>query len=327
MKCLTKKGGFTLVELMIVIAIIGLLSVALTTQVTKIQASARAAKCKANLRALAQVASNYGGDRFPAAGSFEAQSSTDKNAGTEDNPNYKPVWYVKRGWVTWTSGGGPAWAWGKDNKLGENESWDSHWSKYAQSPATCYGNAAYISITNGVFWPLLGKDIRAFVCDAHKSLTKNVFGKEIYRSYIMNGYFMYDEGSVGVGTDERETIEALVDGRAAIRLMFAELPAHGARNEEQFTYSALKYDGLEDKDDEDGYTNGKSFAIGFNHMVAKRWVAHVAFADGHVEGLVLPNTAKDKDGCPNYSDKDIRNLTGLLCNGREITGGLREKMR
>jgi len=61
MTCLARKG-FTLVELMVAIAITGILAVALTTQVTKIQESARATQCEANLRTLTQVAPKYGVD-------------------------------------------------------------------------------------------------------------------------------------------------------------------------------------------------------------------------------------------------------------------------
>jgi prepilin-type processing-associated H-X9-DG protein len=51
--------------------------------------------------------------------------------------------------------------------------------------------------------------------------------------------------------------------------------------------------------------------IGFNHRVAKRRVAHVAFADGHVEGIVAP---EKKD----LTISKLKDLTCLLCNGVDV---------
>lgn len=313
MKCFRQKG-FTLVELMVVLAIISILAIALITSFSKIQESARAAKCKTNLRALAQAAQNYGvaDGGFPTAGSYEWVPFGEVQNG-------RPVYRVERGWVAWTQGGREGWPW-----QGGNTDTVEHVGKMRLS--TCRGDEAYISITNGALWHLVGKDTSVFVCGAHKRTAEPLFGnKKIFRSYIMNGYFKYWDGQHKDWGYERRVEDVLMDGRAAVRLLFAELPAHGAKEERRFTDSALKYDDLGNRD-EDGYMNGQSHTIGFNHLIAKRWVAHVAFTDGHVEGLVLPTTARDNDG-PKYEDKDVKNLTGLLCNGREITSGLRGKMK
>ena len=67
--------AFTLVELMIVIAIIGGLMVALITPISNAAEAARGARCKNNLRNLAQAALNYASagkyHYLPCAGSYD----------------------------------------------------------------------------------------------------------------------------------------------------------------------------------------------------------------------------------------------------------------
>ena len=46
--------------------------------------------------------------------------------------------------------------------------------------------------------------------------------------------------------------------------------------------------------------------IGFNHKVGKNKVAHVVFADSHVEQLILPSSP---------SANKLQSLTANLCNG------------
>ena len=303
MKCL-KKRGFTLVELMVVIAIIGILAVALTTQVTKIQDSARAMKCKANLRSLAQAAQNYGVEtaHYPLAGSLETMEMTREGPRYQGHP----------GWVAWTAGNRDAWPWG-NNKGSQDK--NSHWSEMTRE--TCFGEMGYLSITNGELWERVGKDASVYRCDKHKGVGE----KKVYRSYVMNGYFQYDDKGGTTSGERRRTVEESIrDGRAAIRLMFAEIPAQEMREEKEFTDSVLEYE-------MDKEANKKKESIGFNHFVAKRWVGHVVFVDGHVEGIVLPSKAKKGDGTPDYSHKDLINLTGQLCDGQEITSDLRATMQ
>ena len=322
MKCLSKKG-FTLVELMVVIAIIGLLSVALTSVVSKVQSLARAAKCKANLKGLTQAAYNFGihdnNYKYPSAGSFEYFWAGE--TGSKDI-----IYHAQRGWVTWTKGDSTAWPWDSEKE---------HHSE--MSPSTYHspqGQRAYISVTNGELWRLVGKDASMYVCEAHKRIVgeKGKIPKKdkVYRSYVMSGYFNYHnkDGRKVQTNDGRVSIDSAVgDGRASIRLMFAELPAHDERTEDQYKDSVLEYKMIEKEPND--YKNEKQESIGFNHFIAKRWVGHVAFADGHVEGLVLPNTVKwtSKDIQYNGGGKqDLWDLAGQLCDAQEIKDTLREKM-
>ena len=51
--------------------------------------------------------------------------------------------------------------------------------------------------------------------------------------------------------------------------------------------------------------------MGFNHRDGRDWVAHVIFADGHVEKLRRP-----KKG---MSNEDMRELTKWLCEGKDVS--------
>ena len=56
--------------------------------------------------------------------------------------------------------------------------------------------------------------------------------------------------------------------------------------------------------------SGSAETIGFNHESAKRFFAHVAFADGHVAKFMLPKNA---------SATEMKNLTTWLCQGDEVS--------
>ena len=323
MKCFKQKG-FTLVELMIVISIIGILAVALATQVTKIQESARAAKCKANLKALAQAVQTYGTShgRYPEAGSYEWEYSQ----GEWKDRKFSRVFRGEHGWVAWTEGNSGTWPWAGGAK-------ESRASRMKASTfigdKDAFNTPAYISLTNGVLWGLVGKDASVYVCDRHKhEVERQLKGKRVYRSYVMNAWFHYDiiPGKAELRDDNarRHVDDAIMDGRAAVRLMFAELPAQDFKTDTQSADSALEYG--RNVGWKDNGRKEKEEVIGFNHLIANRWVAHVAFLDGHVEGLVLPQGTM-KDGYPNYDDEILKDLTNQLCEGQEIESKIREKMR
>ena len=67
------KKGFTLLELLVVIGIIGILSGIMLVSFGGSTEKARAAKCMSNMRSLAVAAQSYGmaHDYYPSAGTFE----------------------------------------------------------------------------------------------------------------------------------------------------------------------------------------------------------------------------------------------------------------
>ena len=303
---LKKTRGFTLVELLVVIAIIGILAAALTTQVTKARSMGQSMRCKANLRNLAQAAQSYAVDTemMPWAGSFELCWPA-VVAGT-----YKPVYHERRGWVSWTGTG----------------RWTSQDMQSGTMKKSCYfGDTAYYSITNGTLWSYVGKDLAAYTCDVHKAVAKRARLKKVQRSYVMNGYFGFAHKPNPTPTDMPDDIRRYLDsvssrGNAGNMLLFAELPAFtGSSHAEQVAQD--QYGPGSDSVLEtaiDGYSTTQTEVLGFNHKVAKRYVAHVAFADGHVDVLIEPQGAKDND---------LKELSKQLCNGYEISQTLRETMR
>ena len=314
-------------ELMIVMAIIGVLAAALATQVTGIREYARAAKCKSHLKSLMVAAQNYGSQgHYPAAGSFEWTPSnrghTPKDSNGKPSGATLPIYYGEKSWVAWTYQGSATWPW----RSGQNDySINQSYGKQMER-ATFFGERAFISITNGTLWELVGKDISVYVCEAHKTEAQKVLSptsEKVYRSYVMSNFFIWDDPGArrdkngakitGDGAELRTTDDTIMDGRAGIRLLFAELPARDIRkNDKKYTDSVLENDE----------------PIGFNHFLGKKWVAHAVFLDGHVAGLILPNSAKDGSaGFPNYSHNDLKELTKHLCEATEISNDIRERMR
>lgn len=294
---LRKKIGFTLIELLVVMSIIGLLAAALTTQVTKIRQTAGATKCKANLRNLAQ-----------AAMSFAVQSSYMPCAGSQeynypDEDTMKTKYAQRTAWVQWT---------GKGQWVSDTE------QVGLMTPSSFYGDSALCSVTNGILWGYVGRDLSVYICDIHAKAAALKKLSNVRRSYVMNAYFGYDY-KTGLSEDVDGHYVWLNDmngdGKAGIRLLFSELPARNI----SASPSVTDKDGvLETKIS--GYTDGCTVEekLGFNHFVGKRYVSHVVFADGHVDALIEPKSA---------TDRQLKDLVQQLCNGREIEQDLREKMR
>ncbi|MCL1921112.1 MAG: type II secretion system GspH family protein [Kiritimatiellaeota bacterium] len=302
MKALVKRG-FTLVELMVVIAIVSLLAAALTVQVPKIRETGRAARCQANLRNLAMAAQSWSLKErdnwrsFPAAGSWEsshiALDGTGRGLIYWSGPGNEPD-----AWVSWTEGGGPGWPWRTSNR-------QSHWGRMRASRFD--QTEGYISVTNGALWEYVGRDLSTYVCDSHKSAVVTATGmdkRKLYRSYVMNAYFGWDGGKGRKGIDA-----VSLSGTASLRLMFAEMPGLDKNGKASVDTSPPRIDSVLQ------YNNGDE-VIGFNHRVGRRWAGHVAFADGHVEIITRPT---DRQG-----EVD---LTYDLCTAQEIRKTVRDKLQ
>ena len=301
-----RTRGFTLVELLVVISILAILAAALTAQVTKARAMGQGLRCKANLYNLAKAALNYGVDneRMPWSGTYERCWPT-INGG-----KYVPMYYEMPGWVAWTGNG----------------KWPSQDMQAGQMKRACYfGDTAYRSITNGVLWSYTGRDLGAYSCDVHKGVAKRLSRSKVMRSYVMNGYFGFSHKNNPTPKNMPDWREIRLDslsaqGSAANLLLFAEMPAYkGSAHAEDVAGDEFGpgSDGVLETDIS-GYKCEQAERIGFNHQVAKRYVAHVAYADGHVDVLIEP---KGSD------NGDLVELSKQLCNGGEISQALRDKMR
>ncbi|HPK38047.1 MAG TPA: type II secretion system protein, partial [Kiritimatiellia bacterium] len=265
-----RKTGFTLIELLVVISILGILAAALTTQVGRARSMGQAIRCKTNLRNLAQASLSYAVEtkHMPWAGSFQVRYPS------RDGNRYVPKYHEHRGWVGWVGSG----------------SWPN--KDIQNMEISCFhGNNAYYSLTNGSLWTFVGKDISTFLCDTHKKAAARTGLEKIHRSYVMNAYFGYEHKAPPKTADVRRWLESLSSsGNAASRLLFAELPARSIVSSGEGADSVLQ---AEIKN----YANpGSPEMIGFNHKVGKRYVAHVAYADGHVDALIEPEGG-NKDDC------------------------------
>ena len=309
-----RKTGFTLVELLVVIAIIGILASALVFQVTKAGDSARAMRCRANLKNLAQAALSYGAENrwLPFAGSFEdvVISITENDA--------IPLYFERTGWVNWTG----------RSKGKFREPHPGQTAKQCAAGRSYRNDPAFFSITNGTLWYLTGKNLDVYSCDVHRKVSRQNGYPHVLRSYVMNSYFGFDNRGENATHAPFRGIGVMglsSKGNAGNLLLFSEMPIFKPNSgtprqvDVKGEYNAggpCWADGVLETHIH-GYSSKRREYIGFNHLVAKRYVAHVAFADGHVDALVEPRGA---------TVQELEDLTEDLCNGYEVEEEIRKKM-
>ena len=323
--------GFTLIELIIVVGIIGILSSVLLVSFSGGTETARAAKCLSNMRNLAQAAIGYAAratDRqYPLAGSRAMITASSSASGI--------VYKEQRGWISWlskndeygTHGGG-----GGSGGKGANGGGSGfvHVENVSAYSTKGDNEDATFAITNGVLWKAVNGNRDIYVCpNHHLVVTKKEKGVDVNWSYVMNAYFGYDwsdgqKATYVEGMGEGNNRVSLNATRLDRTLLFAELPFKdhdfdGSEIETSFSTSAnnendcvLQFKaGTIDGYKYQNHWSGKAESIAFNHKSGKRWCAHVAFADGHTEKLMLPTGG-------GLSKED---LTALLCGDDKRGGG------
>lgn len=306
------KKAFSLIELIVVVAIIGVLAGVLIASFGGGTESARAAKCLNNMRNLAQGASAYAaGSRLlclPLAGSRTSYAIDGSGL----------IYKEQRGWISWLS---------MSDEYGMRSQSKKHPKNFvAIENASAYcedEDKAMFALTNGTMWLSVNCNREAYVCPDHQVQVSKKGGK-VWWSYVMNAYFGYDssDGNKAVvmdGNFGRSPGSNAV--RPERRLMFAELPILGSGTTideggkpSGANYPSgggtecdcvLQYKGYEFNKD----WKGNAESIAFNHKSAKRWCAHVVFADGHAEKLMKPKSGGISP----------EQLTALLCAGKDVS--------
>ena len=306
------RKGFTLIEMLVVIGIIGILIAVVLTSFGGATESARAAKCVTNLKSLAQAANNYKmsnpSGNYPLAGSVEGTRKLNFSEGP--------------GWLSWLS----------------RKKYNSPRSVWEEGSASSHQSVEYCPFTgvpdfedrrwvmeHGKLWSACGRNADIFVCPTHKKKCQEWGLGDPFFSYVMNARFGFD------WTKRQGTVDKYVDAgkyginslqRADRTLMFADIhmaddmrggklgtAESDPRIDQVLTYKA-SVSGKEfpnEKDECYSFWDGQPEQIGFTHKGSDgRYRAHVVFADGHVEKLVEPG---DKSGL------DVYQLTALLCEG------------
>ena len=302
--------GFTLVEMLIVVAIICILAGILLATFGGATDSARAAQCLSNMRALAMAANAYAMqyEWYPLAGSREVME-----IGTD-----KTYYLSQPGWVSWLCEGN------YDDGNGHARSTAHKSNQLCPFYGTGNEDDMTFAITNGAIWASCAKNRAIYTCPVHALYRKKHGRPATYWSYVMNARFGWDytKGSSSFGTSAHPgVIRYGTLQRADKMLLFAELPtvnpstgedlgddASGLTADSVLQYLSIQASGSNDKG---AYSSnsGDAESIGFVHKAGKgNRCAHVAFADGHTEKLVW------RDG-----GVDPKTLTAYLCRGWDVT--------
>lgn len=294
--------GFTLIELLVVIGIIGILMTVAFVGFSGSTESARAAKCMTNMRGLATAVQNYGMavGWYPHAGSVESVAASSGSRGGM-------VYTEHPGWVSWLSQG----KYNKSHQASSSMRGGCALPTLSETDLT----KSLFALTNGAIWAYTGKSHATYTCPSHLELCRKAENGAFVPqwSYMMNSYFGYDRLQQALVSGAGNAKEYGTVSAPDRRLLFAEIPFLTIEGTAQASPVLNGGTGTKILDPILDYDNGYASApesIGFNHKAGKKYMAHVAFADGHVAKMAMPNAG---------SESEIRELTKWLCRGDEIS--------
>lgn len=275
------KRAFTLIELLIVICIIAILSAILLGTFSGATESARAVQCLANMKSLANAVQSCG----LATGSYPAAESSETVTAdiSKGMAHAKKKYDESVGWISWYSKG-----------LYPSDSTQKESCHVVGMYSGTLEEYEY-ALSHGSLYKYVGGNSSVYVCPAHK----DEVSAYVHWSYLMNpkaGGWAY-----GNFKDADRT------------LLFGEVPFQGPGN--WFPNGSSEEEGTET----DAVLQYGTESIGGNHKSAKKWHAHVVFADGHVEKLNV-------DG---LSGENLKELTTWLCEGKAVgrSGGRYEELK
>ncbi len=294
------RVGFTIIELLVVIGILGVLLAALLPMVTGSRDSALTAKCKNNMKNLAlgvisyaQANGEYG--HFPSAGFYRSI----------DPKSRKKSYYPQRSWIS-NKG---------DIQMLNRSTGNVYLGDVAHF--TDSEDDARNAVTNGAIWHSAGASFEVYRCPVHaREYEKEHNGRQPGWSFMMNQEFGFNRdgqgniGFFGASVKSGITVSTDTDGRrksTASRghdkvLLFAEVQGI------EVTDKGVSLKPASGGDQTDAVLEYAKESMGFNHKIGKqRWGGNVAFADGHVDLIMMPKAS-------GY----IRDLTRYLCQGFDV---------
>lgn len=286
------KKAFSLVELLVVIGIIAVLAGILIAALSGSTESAKAAKCLANMKSIANAfhAEAMNSGYFPLAGSVDVYASSlliTRNKGVN----------VQQGWIGWKSG----------------EAGSGYVSPYEEDE-----ERRRKSLENGSIWKAISSNQGAFVCPTHREIVKKKMGSTLKNgplwSYVVNadfGWMYKSDPFIWAPSQQFDKLRRLDRKLLLAELPFLDLKQGGAAVQTP----VFETKGKKENDPILHYANcagGGDEIIGFNHRMNKREVfAHVCYADGHTEKLRLPKSP---------STSNLRDLTKWLCKTTDDRG-------
>ncbi len=293
-----KRYGFTMIELLVVIALMAILSAGVLYSISRARENGYAAKCRANLRNLAQGVLNL---------TTESDGQLPYAAGYEVFERKNASWSEHRGWVNWIP---------KDDGVDRTDTsrdtcyWPNMMAngfKSAMEQPPWYGARGVRGIKEGVLWAeydadrrasIVGQlnmmDISSYICPRFKR--KDVCGRtDAVRSYAMNDLVSgANIKKLEYNSDSNDAYTKAYKGKiqpASRTILFAEMiwPAkddepsgrypRGANDDGDQRFSAMANRQIISKSER----MEPNETIGFIHPMAGKMCGHVVFVDGHVE--------------------------------------------
>lgn len=186
-----KCSGFTIVEMMIVVAIIGLLAAVVAPRISRAMETAKAQKCRNNLKQLHAGVLGYMADHngdTPCAQSFELFNAAKGEYSVSSS----------KGWIAWVPPG-KSYDYADLTAPWEKDNMTSHAKGYRDDLGI--GSDAKFAVENGELFDYVG-DLSLYVCPLIRAklapageftpdgdVEKDPNGGNIYRTYAMNSFF------------------------------------------------------------------------------------------------------------------------------------------
>ena len=300
------KKAFSLIELMVVVAIIGILAGVLLASFGGGTASARAARCLSNMKNLANAAQTYGmmAHYYPVAGNIVRMQIKDARAGVRPEKVYDEI----PGWIS-------------ANSQGMFPAKGSSSQPQSVSMYSDNDEEALYALTNGAIWKYVSANRETYVCPEHVKKAKSV---KVRWSYLMNAYFGWSQnGRPRAYGNNADRVSARDFSKAEKVLLFSEVPFMGynawqpeGEGATSDTDPILNYGKTSDLDGRASTYAGNAASaeeIGVNHVSGRNAYAHVVFADGHTEKLRVPMVGKKPD------TSGFAELTTWLCAGFDVS--------